>query len=144
MHRRVRTPRGPRCLSVREVQVQVVKEPLGTKGARKWWQNTAGLTLRLDTGEHAFLDLSVRYHEHASKSVDARTWLRDAAGEAEAIVLTISDNSARKQLVDDLQAAALRTMGSIAARAVGAEGYVVRQLAREWSWEARATWWWSA
>lgn len=28
--------------------------------------------------------------------------------------------------------------------AVIAECYVVRQLAREWSWEARATWWWSA
>lgn len=54
---------------------------LGTKGARKWWQNTAGLTLRLDAGERAFLDLSVRYHEHVSKSVDARTWLRDADGE---------------------------------------------------------------
>ena len=25
-----------------------------------------------------------------------------------------------------------------------AEYYVVRQLAREWSWEARSTWWWSA
>ena len=24
------------------------------------------------------------------------------------------------------------------------EYYVIRQLAREWSWEARATWWWSA
>ena len=24
-----------------------------------------------------------------------------------------------------------------------AEWYVVRQLAREWSWEARTTWWWS-
>ncbi|ALE72995.1 hypothetical protein FRP1_07630 [Pseudonocardia sp. EC080625-04] len=24
------------------------------------------------------------------------------------------------------------------------EYYVVRQLAREWSWEAWATWWWSA
>ncbi|MBN9759674.1 hypothetical protein Ae406Ps2_3944 [Pseudonocardia sp. Ae406_Ps2] len=24
------------------------------------------------------------------------------------------------------------------------EWYVVRQLAREWAWEARATWWWSA
>ncbi|MFP5022527.1 hypothetical protein [Pseudonocardia phyllosphaerae] len=24
------------------------------------------------------------------------------------------------------------------------EYYVVRQLGREWSWEARATWWWSA
>ncbi|WP_083275955.1 hypothetical protein [Pseudonocardia sp. HH130630-07] len=23
------------------------------------------------------------------------------------------------------------------------EYYVIRQLAREWSWEARATWWWS-
>ena len=28
--------------------------------------------------------------------------------------------------------------------AVVAEYYVVRQLGREWSWEARATWWWSA
>ena len=28
--------------------------------------------------------------------------------------------------------------------AVVAEYYLVRQLAREWSWEARATWWWSA
>ncbi|GAA1090605.1 hypothetical protein [Pseudonocardia alni] len=28
--------------------------------------------------------------------------------------------------------------------AVVAEWFVVRQLAREWSWEARATWWWSA
>lgn len=27
--------------------------------------------------------------------------------------------------------------------AVVAEWYVVRQLAREWAWEARATWWWS-
>lgn len=28
--------------------------------------------------------------------------------------------------------------------AVVAEYYVTRQLAREWSWEARANWWWSA
>ena len=28
--------------------------------------------------------------------------------------------------------------------ALVAEWYVIRQLAREWSWEARATWWWSA
>ena len=32
----------------------------------------------------------------------------------------------------------------LTATAVVAEYYVVRQLAREWSWEARATWWWSA
>lgn len=28
--------------------------------------------------------------------------------------------------------------------ALVAEWYVIRQLAREWSWEARSTWWWSA
>lgn len=32
----------------------------------------------------------------------------------------------------------------ITATATVAEYYLVRQLAREWSWEARATWWWSA
>ncbi|WFG42403.1 hypothetical protein [Pseudonocardia alni] len=32
----------------------------------------------------------------------------------------------------------------VLAGAVVAEWYVVRQLAREWSWEARATWWLSA
>ena len=58
-------------------------------------------------------------------TVVREAFLRDAAGEAEAIVLTISDNSARKQLVDDLQAAeALR---------VEAE-----QIARlgSWRWDA--------
>ncbi|WP_344024839.1 hypothetical protein [Pseudonocardia kongjuensis] len=28
--------------------------------------------------------------------------------------------------------------------AVVTEYYVIRQLAREWAWDARATWWWSA
>lgn len=32
----------------------------------------------------------------------------------------------------------------VTAGAVTAEWYIVRQLAREWSWEARSTWWWSA
>ena len=32
----------------------------------------------------------------------------------------------------------------LTAAVVVAEYYLVRQLAREWSWEARATWWWSA
>lgn len=50
---------------------------IGNKGQVGWWQNNAGATLRIDTGDHSHLNLAVRYHDDETASKNPQTYLTD-------------------------------------------------------------------